>query len=256
MALQKRFLAGRLRVAIYDTREEMGQAAGEMAAKAICQAVRRRGQANVMFAAAPSQNETLRVLSETPGIPWEKVNAFHMDEYVGLPAGHPALFREYLDRTIWKDHPFASIHRLNGDAADIDGEISRYSDLLRRYPLDVCLLGIGENGHIAFNDPPVADFADPAMVKQVALEERCRLQQVHDGCFASLRQVPTHALTVTIPPIMAAKVLCCTVPGKTKAEAVGNMVHLPLGEVCPATILRTHPGGALFLDAAAGERLL
>lgn len=256
MALQKQFLADRLRVEIYDTRREMGLAAGALAARAICQAISRRGQANVMFAAAPSQNETLQALLEQPGVPWEKVHAFHMDEYVGLEDGHSASFREYLRRTIWDKCRFAGIHPLNGGAENLEEEILRYGELLRHNPLDVCLLGIGENGHIAFNDPPVADFEDPCLVKQVTLEQRCRAQQVHDGCFADLSQVPRYALTVTIPPIMAAGVLCCTVPGKTKAEAVAQMIRQPVGEACPATILRRHPNAALFLDRdSAGELL-
>lgn len=246
----------RLSVRVFATREDMGACAGGEAARAIRDVLAEKECANVMFAAAPSQNETLAALCASEGIDWSRVNAFHMDEYIGLDASHPAGFRNFLKRAIFDRFSFASIHLLDGNAEDPAREALRYEALLREYPLDVCLLGIGENGHIAFNDPPVADFEDPHLVKIVELEERCRRQQVHDGCFSSISQVPTHALTVTIPGMMSAKRLFCSVPAATKAEAVGRLMGGPVSTDCPATIMRRHPKARLYLDAESGKCLL
>lgn len=245
-----------LSVRVFATREHMGACAGSEAAQAIRDILAEKNCANVMFAAAPSQNETLAALCASEGIDWSRVNAFHMDEYIGLDASHPAGFRNFLKRAIFERFPFASVHLLDGNAEDPAQEALRYEDLLREYPLDVCLLGIGENGHIAFNDPPVADFEDPHLVKIVELEERCRWQQVHDGCFSSIEQVPTHALTVTIPGMMSAKRLFCSVPAATKAEAVSRLMGGPVSTQCPATIMRRHPQARLYLDAESGKCLL
>lgn len=252
----KAFARDGLRVLIYPNREEMGHRAGTDAAKAIAAAIAERGFANVLFAAAPSQNETLATLCADSRVDWTKVNAFHMDEYIGLPPSHPAGFRQYLKRTIFDRFPFRSVHLLGGDAQDLSQEIARYEGLLREYPLDVCLMGIGENGHIAFNDPPVADFEDPHLVKIVELEHRCRMQQVHDGCFETIDQVPTHALTVTIPGIMGAGTLVCSVPAATKAEAARDIMLGEISTACPASVLRRHPHAVLYLDRASGRHLL
>lgn len=245
-----------LSVRVFDTREAMGACAGAEAAQAIREVLEEKEYANVMFAAAPSQNETLATLCASEGIDWSRVNAFHMDEYIGLDPAHPAGFRNFLKRAIFDRFPFASVHLLNGNAEDPAQEALRYEALLREYPLDVCLLGIGENGHIAFNDPPVADFEDPHLVKIVELEERCRQQQVNDGCFSSIDQVPTHALSVTIPGMMSAKQLFCSVPAATKAEAVERLMNGPVSTVCPATIMRRHPRAELYLDRDAGRAVL
>lgn len=252
----KDFICDLLHVRVFETREAMGKCAGEEAAACIKELLSQQEEVQVMFAAAPSQDETLATLLHDPDIDWSRVNAFHMDEYVGLDANHPARFANYLHRNVFTKKTFRSINLLQGNASDAQAEADRYAALLQEKPLDVCILGIGENGHIAFNDPPVADFADPSFVKIVELEERCRMQQVNDGCFAAITDVPTHALTVTIPGLMQARHMICSVPAATKAEAVYNVVHNEISTDCPATILRTHADARLYTDRDAGKRLL
>ena len=202
----------------------------------------------MIFAAAPSQNETLGCLLSRTDIDWSRVNAFHMDEYVGLSTQAEQSFGNYLYQHVFSKAPFKSVNYLRGDAQDVQAECERYSKLLRDYPVDVVMLGIGENGHIAFNDPPVADFADPKPVKIVELDPICRMQQVHDGCFPTLEAVPKYAVTLTVPALVGAKHLICTVPAATKADAVKAMLQGPYGEICPATALRRHDSAMLFLD--------
>lgn len=256
MSILKDFYCDKLRIRVFDSRKAMGDCAGQEAAACIRQLLREKEVVNVMFAAAPSQNETLAYLAADPDIEWSRVNAFHMDEYIGLDPAHPAGFRNFLKWAIFDRKPFRTIHLLNGNAADPQQEAARYEALLRENPLDVCILGVGENGHIAFNDPPVADFNDPRLVKIVQLEQRCRMQQVNDGCFASVDQVPTHALSVTIPGMCAAAHMFCSVPSATKAEAVGRIVHEEISTRCPASILRRQPDARLYTDADAGRELL
>lgn len=252
----KRFTTDKLRVIIASDRAAMGEIAGRDAAEAIKKAIAARGEANVMFAAAPSQNDTLATLCADGGVDWSTVNAFHMDEYIGLPEDHPAGFRNFLKKAIFNKFPFKSVNLLNGNAENIDGEIARYSELLDEHPLDVVILGIGENGHIAFNEPSVADFQDKANVKRVKLEEVCRMQQVHDGCFTAINEVPTHALSVTIPPMIRGKVMICSAPCATKAHAAERMVNGEVSVSCPASVLRTHGDATLYLDADSGRELL
>lgn len=252
----KDFYCDKLRVRVFETRKEMGDCAGAEAAELLKKLLVERDSINVMFAAAPSQNETLAALLEDSDIDWSRINAFHMDEYVGLDPEHPAGFRNYLRRAIFDRKPFKSIHLINGNAPDPVLEAQRYDALLREHPLDLCILGVGENGHIAFNDPPVADFQDKTFVKLVELEQRCREQQVHDGCFADISQVPTYALTVTIPGLCQAKTMICSVPAPTKAEAVRQMIQGQITTECPASILRTHSDARLYVDADAGRYIL
>lgn len=256
MSVLKDFYCNNLRVRVFSTRGEMGVCAGTEAALKIKELLAVKETINVMFAAAPSQNETLQAIVADPDIDWTRVNAFHMDEYVGLDEKHPAGFRNFLNRAIFDGKPFRTVNLLNGNAADPDAEAARYSQLLQENPLDVCILGIGENGHIAFNDPPVADFNDPKLVKVVKLEHRCRQQQVNDGCFEVIDQVPTHALSVTIPGMCSAAWMYCSVPAATKAEAVYNVIHGEVSTSCPATILRKQPHAFLYTDADAGKGLL
>lgn len=252
----KDFYNDQLHARIFDSRDEMGACAGKEAGACLRELLRTKPEVNVMFAAAPSQNETLAALIADSDIDWTRVNAFHMDEYVGLPQTHSASFRNYLCRTIFDRFPFKHVHLINGNAPDAEAEARRYSALLAAYSLDLCLLGVGENGHIAFNDPSVADFQDPCLVKVVKLENACRMQQVNDGCFERLEDVPTHALTVTIPGLTRAGHLFCSVPGDTKAEAVHAMLAQPVSIACPASILRRHAGVELYLDSAAGKHML
>lgn len=249
------FNAGKMNVRIFNTRNEMGKCAGSDAAAKIKQLLKEKNQINVMFAAAPSQNETLKTLCEDPDIDWTKINAFHMDEYIGLDPTHPAGFRNYLSKAIFNKKPFASINYINGNADNPEEEALRYSKLLEKNHLDVCILGIGENGHIAFNDPEVADFRDKYRVKIVDLDERCRQQQVNDGCFKELEEVPRQALSVTIPGLLDADWMYCSVPGRTKAEAVLHVINDDITTKYPATILKTHEHAFLYIDEDAAELL-
>lgn len=245
----------RLTVKILPGREEMGRCAAADAADAIRALQKTRAEVNIIFAAAPSQNETLAALIEEPGIVWEKINAFHMDEYLDLPENSPARFSQYLQEHIFGKVPFHAVYTIWAQSRDSRAEAARYAALLAEHPADIVMLGIGENGHIAFNDPAVADFADPAPVKEVQLDEMCRNQQVHDGCFPSLEQVPRRALTLTVPTLMAAGQLFCSVPGSTKAQAVYRTLHGEIGEECPATAMRRHPHATLYCDADSAQML-
>ena len=244
-----------LNVNIYDTRTEMGCAAAADIKAAILDMLKEKETINMIFAAAPSQNEVLAALANDKEIPWGRVNAFHMDEYIGLPKDAPQGFGNFLKEHIFGIAPFGSVNYIRPDAVSAEREAQRYSDLLMKNPTDIVVLGIGENGHIAFNDPPVADFNDPYKVKPVALDEMCRNQQVNDGCFATIDDVPTHALTLTVPTLMAGKKLFCIVPAKTKANAVFATVNGEITTECPASIMRTHPSVTLYLDADSSALL-
>jgi len=238
--------AEKLTAYVYPSRIAMGQAAGKAAAVAIDRILAEKEYANVVFAAAPSQNEMLEALLAQK-VDFSRVRAFHMDEYVGLGMADAQSFARYLSDHLFSKASFAEVHYIpakdGGDAA-----CDAYSALLTEYPPDVVCMGIGENGHIAFNDPPVADFNDPKPVKTVELDPICRMQQVHDGCFPTLDAVPKFAVTLTVPALMGAKHLICTVPAATKASAVEKMLYGPYGESCPATALRHHDSAVLFLD--------
>lgn len=256
MAMLKEFQVDRLKVNILSDRAAMGACAAEQIAAQMRELLAEKDEINMIFAAAPSQNETLASLIAAPGIDWSRINAFHMDEYVGLPADAPQGFGNFLKAAIFSKVPFKSVHYLDGQNPNAEEACAQYSALLQQYPTDIVCMGIGENGHIAFNDPDVADFNDPKMVKVVALDQICRQQQVNDGCFASIDQVPTHALTLTIPTLLRAPHLFCMVPAKTKAEAVFHTLRGEISEVCPASILRRQPHAVLFCDADSGAKVL
>ncbi|MBI3943968.1 MAG: glucosamine-6-phosphate deaminase [Chloroflexi bacterium] len=246
--------AGQLRVEIYGDRAAMGAAAAQRVAGWMAEALADQERVVMVFAAAPSQNEFLHYLGEMEGLGWSRVVALHMDEYTGLSQDHPQSFGYFLRRRLFDRVQPGTVHYLDGAAPDPATECRRYAALLAQKPVDIVCAGIGENGHLAFNDPPVADFHDPWLVKVVELDRPCREQQVHDGCFPTLADVPTLALTLTIPALMGARHISCVVPGSTKTEAVAHTLHDPIATTCPATILRTHPQAVLFLDvAAAGE---
>ena len=228
-------------------------ALGVAAARGVAAAIAALGAARVVFACAPSQDEFLAALLAQP-VDWAKVTVFHMDEYADLPEGHPASFRSYLRGHLLMHIAPRAVHLIRAQA-DATGEAARYAALLAERPLDLVCLGIGENGHLAFNDPPVADFADPALVKLVALDDACRRQQVNDGCFSTLDAVPTHALTLTIPALLSAREIYCVVPGARKAQAVRAALLGPIATSCPASVLRTHPRAVLYLDDAAASLL-
>ncbi|MFN0256567.1 glucosamine-6-phosphate deaminase [Pedobacter ureilyticus] len=237
----------KLDVRIYETRREMGRAASEKFAREVNELLKTREEINIVFAAAPSQNEFLEGL-EYENIDWSRINAFHMDEYIKLAANAPQGFGNFLKHRLFDKFNFKSVNYLNGNAEDISLECARYTALLKQHPIDLVCMGIGENGHLAFNDPPVADFEDKHTVKVVELDEICRQQQVNDGCFDTLAEVPTHALTLTIPALLSANYINCVVPGPTKAEAVKHTLNSKISTENPATILRKHPRAVLFLD--------
>ena len=244
-----------LEIKKYTTRQEMGAGAAADAEKVIAKIIEEKGYINMIFAAAPSQNEMLQSLLSSSLIDWSKVNAMHMDEYLGLPEGSAQSFGTYLNDHIFCHKTFKSVHYIRGFAEDTEAECARYTEILKQYPVDVVCLGIGENGHIAFNDPWVAEFRDAEAIKMVQLDQMCRNQQVNDGCFPTIDDVPTHALTLTIPSLLAAKHMFCVVPAATKAEAVKNTVYGPISEDCPASIMRTHGGAILYCDEDSGKYL-
>lgn len=242
------FTAERLVVKIYQTRDAMGAAAGREAADRIRSLLAEQKYVRIVFAAAPSQNEFLKALAAEPGIDWSRVVALHLDEYVGLSGDAPQSFRRYLKEHIFSLVNPGEVHLLAGEAENPAAECRRYSEILVQNPIDIACVGIGENGHLAFNDPPVADFLDLEAVKVVELDGVCRQQQVNDGCFASLDLVPTHALSLTVPAIMSARYIYCMVPGPTKVAAVRGTVRGPVSTSCPASILRRHLRAVLYLD--------
>ena len=243
----KEYKIGELTVRQAETRTGMGEDAASMVAERINKLLTKHAAINIIFAAAPSQNEFLKALQEKD-VNWAQVHAFHMDEYIGLDKNAPQGFGNFLKERLFDVLPFKSVHYLDGNAADIDAECHRYTALLQKHPVDIVCMGIGENGHIAFNDPPVADFHDTKWVKTVQLDEICRQQQVNDGCFSNITEVPTHALTLTIPALMAAKYIYCIVPAASKAEAVYNTLHKEIMEQYPSTILRNQDNAVLYLD--------
>lgn len=229
----------------------MGQAAADLGAARIRELLKERESVNIILGSAPSQLELYAALL-TSGLDFGRIHAFHMDEYLGLAPDAPQGFGNYLKEHLFQHAGFRSVHYINGQADDPAAECARYAALLEAYPPDVIFEGIGENGHLAFNDPGVADFHDPARVKISNMDEVCRAQQVHDGCFASLEEVPRQAVTLTIPQLTPPEAtLVITVPGPTKAQAVYHTLCGPITEACPASILRRHPHATLVLDRAA-----
>ena len=251
----KNFTVDNLKVKILDTRLEMGKTAAADIRARMLELLSEREYINVIFAAAPSQNETLAALCEYDDIDWTRVNAFHMDEYVGLSKDAPQRFANYLTEHIFAAKPFRSVNYID-PSNSAEAECARYTKLLTDYPVDIVILGIGENGHIAFNDPGVADFADKALIKVVELDDVCRNQQVNDGCFKTLFDVPTHALTLTVPTLFGASSLFCSVPAKTKAWAVKETLTTDkIDEHCPATIMRRHSDATLYCDLDSASML-
>lgn len=249
-SVSKKFFKDDLEVNVFGSRLEMGQDAAERVANKINELLQTKEQVNMIFAAAPSQNEFLEALL-TREIDWTRINAFHMDEYIGLNAAAPQGFGNFLRDRLFGKVPFAMVAYLNGNREEPAQECIRYARLLQQFPPDICCMGIGENTHLAFNDPHVADFEDPEMVKIVELDLECRQQQVNDGCFTDLSEVPTHALTLTVPTLFKAEYAYCVVPGEKKAPAIQHTLTADISELFPSTILRRHPGAVLFLDEAS-----
>jgi glucosamine-6-phosphate deaminase len=238
-------------IEIHETRAAMGAAAARHFVSRLETALQKKERARIILGCAPSQNEFFAGLVQearaNPAL-WKRVDVFHMDDYVGLSESHPESFRAYLRKHLLDHVEVAEFHLIGGDAASPYEEAHRYARLLAAAPIDVISMGIGENGHIAFNDPPVADFNDPVWVKVVEMDGACRQQQVNDGCFPDLASVPKLALTITLPVFTRATSLCCVVPHPRKAPAVRRALLDPIGTECPGTLLRTHADARLFLD--------
>lgn len=246
--LVKEFKADKLLVKVYESRPTMGQAASDEIAAKIKEFLDQKEEVNVVFASAPSQNEFLAALASREDIDWGRVNAFHLDEYIGLPADAPQGFGNFLRVRIFDKRQFKAVHYMDIEATDPQAECDRYAALLEKHSPDVVILGIGENGHLAFCDPGFAFVNDPYRVKIVELDAKCRQQQVNDGCFASLDLVPKTAYTLTIPSLMEGKYLYAIAPGPTKVDAIASTIHDDVDEMLPSTLLRTHDQVVLFID--------
>lgn len=244
-----------LNVKIFENRSMMGKAAATDISSKIKELLSEKDYVNMIFAAAPSQNDVLEALVENSEIEWDRINAFHMDEYVGLESNAPQSFGRFLCEHIFGKVKFRSVNYINSVSKDESTECLRYGMLLDEYPTDIVVMGIGENGHIAFNDPGVANFNDSETVKVVELDDVCRQQQVNDGCFDKIENVPTHAITLTVPTLFRADYLYCIVPAATKAKAVKETLNAEINEHCPATILRKHDNATLYLDAESAALL-
>jgi glucosamine-6-phosphate deaminase len=249
------FRADKLNVYVYDSRANLGAAAAGVVADEIRRLVESRGRAVGIFASAPSQNEFLSALVDTPGIDWSRVVGFHLDEYLGMNDQAPQSFRRFLVDRLVSKVPLSEFHGLRGEMDDGTAESERYGKLLAANPPDFAVLGIGENGHLAFIDPPFCDFDDPKRVKVVELDEVCRTQQVNDGAFETIDDVPHRALSLTIPTIMARPKLFAIVPGPAKRQAIKSTVEGPVATTCPASILRRHADAHLFIDRDSASLL-
>lgn len=251
----RNFKKDNLEVFIYPDRDALGFNAAENVSKKIEEILKKKSEIRIVFAAAPSQNEFLKYLLQKENIDWSKITAFHMDEYIGLREDSDQLFSKYLKDHFFDKIKFKKINYINPQNENVISECKRYSDLISENPIDIVFMGIGENGHIAFNDPPVADFDDPEIVKIVELDEACKQQQVNDGCFKNINEVPKQAFTLTIPALMSAEFLSVVVPGKNKAEAVKKTLTGKIIEDCPASILRKHENAILYLDPDSAGKI-
>jgi len=253
-ASQKSFQVDRIHVQVYASKNELGRMAASFVAAKLREAVEAKGSANLILATGASQFDFLDAFKADRSVDWSRIHVFHLDEYVHLSIRHPASFRKYLKERILDEVKPARVFLLNGEAEDLDEEVRQYERSLKQYPTDVACIGIGENGHIAFNDPAVADFNDPVLVKVIDLaDEACRRQQVGEGWFKTLEEVPMQALTLTIPAMMRSKTISCVVPDRRKAQAVYRTLKGPIEPSCPASVLRTHPDAMLFLDTTSAS---
>jgi len=243
-----------LNIQIHEDRPALGRAAAEQIAAKINALLTQQELVSIIFASAPSQNEFLAELVKKD-IDWSRIVAFHMDEYIGLNPDAPQGFANFLKDRIFSKIQVGQVHYMDGNTGDPQGECNRYAALLAKYPVDIVILGIGENTHLAFNDPHVADFKDPLVVKVVDLDQDCRLQQVNDGAFPLIEDVPTHAITITIPALLEAKYAYAIVPGKFKADAIYHTVNNDISEMFPSTILRKKANAVLYIDEDSAAKL-
>lgn len=245
----------RLKVRIYPNQNEMALDAARDVQQYLADAIQAHGSAAAILATGNSQLDFLQTLVQLGGVDWSRVTLFHMDEYLGIAADHSASFRQYMRQRVEQKLKPRAFHYLEGDALEPIKECERYTALLQAQPIDLCCLGIGENGHLAFNDPPVADFADKQLVKLVQLDVACRQQQVREGHFPNLEAVPQYAFTLTIPTLCAAKKMVCLAPETRKATAVRDALEGPKSTACPASILRDQAHATLYLDHESSSLL-
>jgi len=251
----REFAADALAVRVYENQPALAADAAAVAAQHLRDAITRQGSAAAILASAASQVQFLDALTALPGVDWSRVTLFHMDEYLGIDAAHPASFRRFLRERVEQRVKPRAFHTITGEAEQPLDEVDRYAGLLAAQPIDLCCLGIGENGHIAFNDPPVADFADRRSLKLVKLDEACRRQQVGEGAFPNLDAVPQFAYTLTLPALCAARRMICVVPERRKAVAVRETVRGPIHTACPASFLRRQAHCTLYLDSDSASLL-
>ncbi len=251
----KTLTVGTLRVEVHADRRASGVAAAQAAAAALPHVGDSAGEIAVLFAAAASQSAMLEALTASPGIAWGQIAGFQLDEYLDIAANHPASFRRYLREHLTSRVKLGTFHEMTARADDASQDASSYASLLAAAKPQLCLLGIGENGHLAFNDPHVADFDDPVTVKIVDLDQDCRRQQVAEGWFGSVEEVPGRAITLTIPAILRVPKLLVSVPGGRKARIVRRTLTEPISAACPATVLRRHPDATIYLDRESAAEL-
>jgi glucosamine-6-phosphate deaminase len=242
-------------VEIYSSKAEVGRAGALRASAILRDAIAKEGRARLIMATGNSQEDLVSTLVQDRDIDWSRLELFHMDEYVGLPVTHRGCLRHWII-THFVDvvHP-GKVEFLDGNAADLAREARRYEKLLQEAPLTLCTMGFGENGHIAFNDPHVANFQDPVNIKVVELDEPCRRQQAGEGHFPNFESVPRSAITLTCPMLMSVQNLICSVPELRKAEAVKNALEGPVSTKCPGSIVRTHPQAYIYLDVNSASLL-
>jgi len=250
------FKLGTLTVEVYEDRGALGQAAAIVAANSLRELAKQRESVPVIFATGDSQRATLHALASMPDVPWNQVVGFRMDEYVGLPEDHPASFSRYIRENLTSRVQLRHMYEIDGSEANAQRTCQEYAQLLRAHAPLLCLLGIGENGHLAFNDPAEALFDDPVDVKVVSLDRVCRQQQVNEGWFSDVSEVPAKAITTTVPALVRVPHLILSVPGPRKAKIVKRTLYDPISTVCPATILRRHPNATLFLDRDSAAELM
>lgn len=244
---------GKLKIRASESRLAMGKDAAQFVSKKISALLGEQEYVNIIFASAPSQREFLDALAKDSQIDWSRVVGFHMDEYIGIDPEHPQSFASFLSKNLFDHVPIHQVHFIKGNSIDIEAECARYASLLIESPADIVCMGIGENTHIAFNDPHIADFNDPKFVKIVDLDHESRQQQVNDGCFLTFEEVPTHAITLTIPALLKATYVYCIVPGKNKKQAVYQTLNEEISTRYPSTILREHSNAILFIDQDSAD---
>ncbi len=249
------FQLDKAQIRVFSTKANMGEAAAAHAASILRDAIANRGCARVIVATGPSQDSFIHALVQAPKVAWNNIDVFHMDEYVGVGVEHPASFRRWLKEHLVNHVYPGRVNYLNADVTDLAAESRRYEHLLQSAPLDACFLGFGENGHIAFNEPHLADFNDPLAIKRVSLDDKTRMQQVGEGHFATFEAVPREALTITVPALLASENLVCCVPELRKAEATRNALEGPVSPACPASVVRSHQRAFIFLDLESASLL-